>query len=90
MCRRAAATILFGLISLAIAGCRGTALPDLFHPRTLEELKKEQRQAERFDPYPENNLGPAVEGVRPRCFDQPWPEPVDARWVYPNGRPKQP
>ena len=83
-------TMLLTLLSLTVAagtGCRGTALPDVFHPGTLEQ---QRRSAERFDPYPENNLGPAVEGVRPRGFDQPWSEPVDARWVYPNGRPKQP
>ncbi|HZZ74181.1 MAG TPA: membrane or secreted protein [Pirellulales bacterium] len=70
--------------SVFTAGCRGTSYPDLFHPGTIPQ---QLHSAERFDPYPDNDAGPTMEGVRPPGFDRPWPEPVQARWTFPNGRP---
>jgi hypothetical protein len=40
-----------------------------------------QAQAERFDPYPENEPGPRVEGSRPRDYQKPIPEVDRARWT---------
>ncbi len=65
------------LISVAICGCCRTAMPSWSHPGTADA---QRCRALRYDPYPENEPGPAVVGVRPREFDQPPPEPSRARW----------
>jgi hypothetical protein len=44
----------------------------------------QQRKAERFDPYADNDIGPTVVGGRPRDFDKPVAEPTRARWTRPN------
>lgn len=39
----------------------------------------QQQEAVRFDPYPENDLGPPVLGGRPQSYENPPAEPVRAR-----------
>jgi len=43
----------------------------------------QQHKAERFDPYADNEIGPAVAGARPREYDKPLPETNRARWTIP-------
>ncbi|OHB66664.1 MAG: hypothetical protein A2V70_13450, partial [Planctomycetes bacterium RBG_13_63_9] len=52
-------------------GCQGLAPPRFFQPATAQY---QQAQAERFDPYPENETGPPVVGARPQGFENPLPE----------------
>lgn len=70
---------------LALVGCanqRGTFLgldtPKLQSPGTFEY---QRNRANLFDPYSDQDRGPAVVGGRPRYFDKPAPEPVRNRWL---------
>lgn len=57
------------VVALASAlGCRGTGMPQFFGPGSA---KYQQTQAQRFDPYPETDIGPPVEGSRPDSFSAP-------------------
>jgi hypothetical protein len=60
---------------LLLAGCFSLAPPQWGHPGTAEE---QQKQAIRFDPYPENDIGPAT-NTQPRDY-VPLAEPARARW----------
>lgn len=46
-----------------------------------ELLKKERMQAIRFDPYPDNDIGPKIDGGRPIGYGQQLPETVRSRWT---------
>ncbi len=46
---------LVALIFLVLAGCQSTAPPSLAHPGPAQV---QQNRAVRFDPYPENDVGP--------------------------------
>ena len=48
-------------------------------PEVLTEV--ERKQAVRFDPYPDNDIGPKVDGGRPPGYGQQLPESVRSRWV---------
>jgi hypothetical protein len=48
-------------------------------PEKLTEI--ERRQAVRFDPFPEDDIGPSVDGGRPRDFGQQLPETMRSRWT---------
>ena len=61
----------------ALGGCKGTAGPCWLHPGSAQE---QRARALRYDPYPENEPGPSMAGVRPREFEKPPPEPSRARW----------
>lgn len=52
-------------------GCAGLAGPNWRHPGTAQT---QQLRALRFDPYPEDDLGPSVEGARPLEFQNPPPD----------------
>ncbi|MGC3967691.1 MAG: membrane or secreted protein [Pirellulales bacterium] len=54
--------------AVAVTGCRGTGMPQIFGPGSA---KYQQTQAQRFDPYPENDIGPRVEGSRPDGYTAP-------------------
>jgi hypothetical protein len=70
--------IVFGAILLGVlGGCARTAGPCWLHPGTAQS---QQNRALRYDPYPENDSGPAMVGVRPREYQQSPPEPSRARW----------
>jgi hypothetical protein len=68
-------------ILIAPAGCCHTARPDWAHPGGTEV---QQKRALRYDPYPENEPGPALTGVRPREYESPPPETSRARWTKGN------
>jgi hypothetical protein len=58
------------------AGCSSSlSKPTLMAPGPVAY---QQHQAERFDPYPDDTLGPAVVGGHPRDFAQPR-EPLPLR-----------
>ena len=68
---------LLGLIFIDLAGCSSIARPSLAHPGSAPV---QQTRAVRFDPYPENEPGPVMVGVRPREYEKPIAEPSRARW----------
>ena len=65
------------LVLAAVDGCKHTAGPNWLHPGGAQS---QQIQALRYDPFPENETGPAMAGVRPREFEKPPPETSRARW----------
>jgi hypothetical protein len=64
-----------------IVGCSHTAGPCWLHPGAA---KTQQNRALRYDPYPENEPGPTMVGVRPREYQKPPPETSRARWQLGN------
>ena len=58
---------------LTATGCPGTAKPQLFSPFGYS-TKAQRVEAQRYDPYPETNIGPTVEGGRPDGYTAPPPE----------------
>ncbi len=65
------------LLLISTAGCIHTGGPQWLHPGSA---KCQQNRALRYDPYPENEPGPTMVGVRPREYQMPPPEPSRARW----------
>ncbi|MDY0169645.1 MAG: membrane or secreted protein [Thermoguttaceae bacterium] len=59
-----------------LPGCCGLAPPNLHYPGTAGY---QQARAQVFDPYPENEPGPAIEGGRPLEYERPIPEVDRAR-----------
>lgn len=68
--------VLTGVAALGLTGCRGVDLPNWCCPGPF---KHQQNVAERFDPHPENDVGPEVIGARPREYQKPVAEPLRAR-----------
>ena len=62
----------------ASSGCYSVPGPDWHQPGTANY---QRAVAERFDPYPENETGPAVVGVRPRDYQKAIPEVDRSRWT---------
>jgi len=73
--------LLLGVVLIAGAGCYDMSPPQLFNPGPS---KYQQLRAERFDPYPENDIAPAMGGGRPPSFEKPVAEPSRARWQLKN------
>jgi hypothetical protein len=61
----------FALLLLA-GGCQSSHYAERFGFGTMDRQKT---RAADFDPYPLNDIGPAVVGGRPRGFFDPTPEP---------------
>ena len=81
--RGAVGVVLIGGL-LALLGCASLARPNWRHPGTAQS---QQMRAHQFDPYPEDVLGPSVEGARPMEFlHPPWdiqrarPHELRRRW----------
>ena len=69
---------------MATAGCRGTGKPQFFGAQGSADYQ--QLQAQRFDPYPDTQVGPKVEGGRPDAYTAPPPESSRGRpnqWTFP-------
>lgn len=64
-----------GAIGL-LAGCQRFGAPNLRNPGTL---LNQQFRATLHDPYPDQDAGPEMTGVRPPLFREPLPEPVRTR-----------
>ncbi len=72
-------SLLLSVTMLPLAGCQfGT--PRLFEPPPSAEYQ--QKRAQRFDPYPENETATPIDGGRPRDFDRALPETTRARWAH--------
>jgi hypothetical protein len=52
--------------------------PRIFRPETVEYQRSEAQQ---FDPYPQDELGPAIVGGRPPDFQDPPADPARGRWL---------
>jgi len=70
--------LLAAVLVVGFTGCQGLSPPNWFHPGPAAQ---QQSQAEQFDPYPENEPGPAIVGARPREYQKAPPETVRARWL---------
>jgi hypothetical protein len=67
--------------AVAQCGCANLSKPSWLHPGSAKE---QQARAERFDPYPETNTGPTVEGARPREYETSPPEVDRGRALKPS------
>ena len=65
---------------VTVAGCRSLAPPSFLQPGTAEY---QQQRAQQFDPYPENDPGPAIVGARPLEYENARAEVQRARWYLP-------
>ena len=74
--KRIALVLLAMAAVLATSGCGSLARPNWFHPGPAVY---QQARAEQFDPYPENEPGPAIVGGRPLEYEKPIAEPLRAR-----------
>jgi hypothetical protein len=62
-------SVVLGTAFLAgIVGCRNLARPSVLHSGSAPQ---QQRRAQEFDPYPENDAGPTVLGSRPLGYKHP-------------------
>jgi hypothetical protein len=71
----------FVVVLVVLTGCAGGArLPRIFGPGTASA---QRMRAQQFDPYPQRDIAPLVDGGRPREYLQPPPEatriPVGAK-----------
>jgi hypothetical protein len=60
---------------LPLSGCAGYH-PRIWQPGTIEQ---QRLRATIHDPYPDPDLGPEIDGGRPREYQDPLPEPVRNR-----------
>ena len=60
---------------IAAAGCTAYH-PRIRNPGTIEQ---QRLRATIHDPYPDPDLGPKIDGGRPRDYREPLPEPVRNR-----------
>ena len=63
---------------VALVGCQGVSMPNWRQPGTAQH---QRALAERYDPYPQNETGPPIDGGRPRDYQKPVPEISRARWL---------
>ena len=79
--RNALLFLLCAAVLGSILGCGPRfGLPALFDPGPAEV---QQRRAQRWDPFPEPDIGPEVEGARPRDFQEPMSEAERSRQERP-------
>lgn len=73
--------LLFALIvALSSSGCASVMPPQFGVPSSMA---MKQREAQRFDPYPDQQAGPEVLGGRPLDYSHAPSEPSRARWTAP-------
>lgn len=88
---------LFCTLTVCLFGCNtGTRYPKLdpfsnmAPPGTIVNpnarsntalINEERNQAVRYDPFPDNDIGPEIDGGRPRDYGQQLPETVRGRWT---------
>jgi hypothetical protein len=69
--------LLLGVALIASeVGCASIAPPRIFDPGSA---KMKQDRAVYFDPYPDNDAAPALDGGRPRDYNKP-PAEVKRAW----------
>lgn len=72
----------WAVLLLPCSGCTlppPVDLPDFANPGPAAY---QQRRANRWDVYPESDIGPALDGARPREFSSSNPEATRARWSF--------
>jgi hypothetical protein len=65
------------LVTATSTGCAGGGGGAFLNPPSEQQ---QRATAQRFDPYPENDTGPAIVGGRPLGYREPIAEPSRARW----------
>lgn len=65
-----------------LSGCRGLGMPNIFSPGSEDY---QRWRAEKFDPYPDPNLGGSMAGTRPPGFENPKPEILRTQPQVPYG-----
>ncbi len=77
--------VLIGCVTLTtLGGCSPTVrLPHLLHPGTAGY---QRHNAEQFDPYPQNDVGPEIVGGRPIDYQIPRSEVERTRQPLPLGQ----
>jgi hypothetical protein len=65
------------LLAACVVGCQGMGGPFSEGPGTVAV---QQERAQRFDPYPESDVGPPIEGARPLGYHTPPAEVKRSRW----------
>lgn len=75
MQNRTAAVVAVSILMMA-GGCPSVAPPPVFFPGTPAD---QMQRATQFDPYPDQDAGPATDGARPREYLQPTAEVNRAR-----------
>lgn len=84
--------VVAAVLASGAAGCRNLAPPNWSCPGPAEY---QQSLAQRFDPYPENEPGPAIIGARPMEYTNPPAEvlrvqppldPLRSQWLPWNWR----
>ena len=68
--------VLLIVVAVSLSGCRGIYVPSLQGPGSADY---QRAWAQRYDPYPENQVGPEILGGRPREFEESRSEPQRAR-----------
>lgn len=63
--------------AFGLAGCQNMGGPNWLHPGSADV---QQRRAIRYDPYPQPDFGPTMDGARPRNYDKPLAEAERSRW----------
>ncbi len=68
---------LLGLVVVAgLAGCQNMGRPAWLNPGSPNA---QVERAERFDPYPQNDVGPSTVSTRPPGFEHEYAETIRAR-----------
>lgn len=67
------------LLLAALAGCRDIATPRLLNPGSAP---LQAARARRFDPFPENDVGPSTVSMRPPGFEHEYPEAERVDFKY--------
>ncbi|MDX1962332.1 MAG: membrane or secreted protein [Pirellulales bacterium] len=63
---------------ILMAGCQSHNGRSIFDPPGT--ITEQRNEAVRFDPFTDNDIGPEVDGGRPRDYNRPIPEVQRARW----------
>lgn len=83
MTRRSVKNLVIILLSIQLTACSSTIRrPRLASPGTAPF---QRHNAEQFDPYPQNDMGPEIVGGRPPDYAVPVPEVERARMGMPLG-----
>ena len=70
--------VLIAVLTLAGSGCgNNLQWPRMRGPGSADY---QQYQATIHDPYPEDDIGPPVEGGRPLGYENPYPQTERLRW----------
>lgn len=72
---RLISSMLFGITVALAAGCNSEGHQSWSNFWFRGTAKEQQLRAQRFDPYPQDNIAPPIGGGRPREYDRPYTAP---------------